>query len=243
MLRSIDVNTFFGFDRNRQREYPMGDLLRLLDRHQVDRALTVSLRGAYYDFVAANKDVLAASQKHPQIIPVATLHPGRYIGCLEEVRRCIGEGIVAFRFFPDLQGWHPSELHFLRVAEAITEHGGRAILLPGGIGGWPTALARHLGHLPLTVIMMNVGYGVLGEAIAAMMCAPNLACEGTMFDTPWVYETLCREVGQHRVFFGSGLPARYFSSAYGMVQHAELSDEQRAAILCGNAERLLGLGD
>lgn len=241
MLRPIDVNTFFGFDRNRQRDYPLDDLLRLLDRHGVDRALTVSLRGAYYDFVAANNDVLAASREHPQLIPVATIHPGRYLGCVEEVRRCIGEGVLVFRFFADLQAWHPSELHFLRVAEAIAEHGGRAMLLPGGIGGWPTALARHLGHLPLTVIMMNVGYGVLGEAIAAMAVAPNLACEGTMFDTPWVYETLCREVGQHRVFFGSGLPARYFSSAYGMIKHAEVPEEQRAAILRENAARLLDL--
>lgn len=243
MLGPIDVNTFFGFDRSRQREYPLDELLRLLERHHVAQALTVSLRGAYYDFVAANDDILAAARAHPQLIPVATIHPGRYLGCLEEVRRCIGEGIAVFRFFPDLQGWHPSELHFLRVAEAIAEHRGRAILLPGGIGGWPSAIARHLGHLPVTVIMVNMGYGVLGEAIAAMACAPNLACEGTMFDTPWVYETLCREVGQQRIFFGSGLPARYFSSAYGMIQHAELSDEQRAAILRGNAARLLGLGD
>ncbi|MCX7599901.1 MAG: amidohydrolase family protein, partial [Armatimonadetes bacterium] len=239
----IDVNTFFGFDRSRQRDYPLQELLRLLDHHRVARALTVSFRGAYYDFAAANDDVLAAARRHPQLIPAATIHPGRYLGCLEEVRRRIDEGVVAFRFFPDLQGWHPSELHFLRVAEAIAVHGGRVILLPGGIAGWPTALARHLGHLPVTVVMVNVSYGVLGEAIAAMAYAPNLACEGTMFDTPWVYETLCREVGQDRIFFGSGLPARYFSSAYGMVQHAELSEQQRAAILYDNAARVLGLGD
>jgi len=241
MQRPIDVNTFFGFDRSRQRCYPLDDLLLLLERHQVAQALTVCLRGAYYDFVSANEEVIAAARAHPQLVPVATIHPGRYLGCLEEVRRCVGEGVVAFRFFPDLQGWNPSELHFLRIAEAIAEHGGRAILLPGGVAGWPTAIARHLCHLPVTVVLLCVGYGLLGEAMAAMAAAPNLACEGTMFDTPWVYETLCCEVGPHRIFFGSGLPARYFSSAYGMVQHAELSDEERAAILRGNAARLLGL--
>jgi len=39
--------------------------------------------------------------------------------------------------------------------------------------------------------------------------------------------------------FGSGLPERYFSSAYLMVERADLSQAQREAILGGNAARIL----
>jgi hypothetical protein len=242
MARILDVNTFFGLSRHGETEWSLDDLLRLLDRHGIERALTASLRGAHYDFIGGNEDTLAAARAHPNLIPAATIHPTRYLGCLEEVRRCVGEGMTAFRFWSEHQGgWGPTDLHFLRVAEEIAAAGGRAILLRADRNGWPSALARHLGGLEVAVVMLGVTYPNLGEALAAMKAAPNLCCDGVQFDTPWAYETAIAEVGVERLVFGTGLPWRYFSSAYEMVARAEITDAQREAILWGNAARILGL--
>lgn len=234
----IDVNTFFGMDRHRDVAWSLDELLRLLDQHHVDRALTCSLRGVHYDFLAGNVETRAATRQHPHLIAVATLDPRRYLDCREEALRCLGEGLRLFRFFPDVQGWPVDGLHFLRLVEVIAAGGG-ALLLPGAAGGGPSLAARVLGDFGLPVVLLGAGYSVFGELLAALVTCDNLYCDVHGLNTPGSCELICREAGEGRLMLGSGLPERYFSSAYLLVQRAGLSQSQREAILGGNAARVL----
>ena len=110
----FDVNTFFGLDRRAPTDWSLEALQRLLDRHEVSRALTYSLRGVAFDFVEGNNESVAAAARDERLVPVATVDPRRYVDCVEEVHRCLSEGLRVFRFFPDLQGWPLDGLHFLR---------------------------------------------------------------------------------------------------------------------------------
>jgi predicted TIM-barrel fold metal-dependent hydrolase len=233
----IDINTFFGLSRERPTDWSLDTLLRLLDRAGVARALTLSLRGVYYDFVAGNEETLRACAAHPQLVPVATVDPRRYVGCREEIRRCLDRGVRLFRFFPDLQGWALDGLDFLRLVEALAGQG--VLMVPANRPGWPSLAARYLAPLGVPVVLLGVGYSVFGELLAALAAHPNLYCDGMLFDSPGAYELVCAEVGAGRVMFGSGLPERYFASARLMVEHADLTPQQRAAIFYRNAARVL----
>ncbi len=236
--RVIDINTFFGPSDRAGVKWTLDDLLALVERYQVERALTLSLRGVYYDFVAGNTETMQVCRRHPELVPVATVDPRRYIECIDEVRRCVDEGIRAFRFFPDVQGWPLEHAHFLRVCEQIAD-AGAAIMLPGAAAGAPSAAARLLGDLGTPVVVLGVSYATLAELLGAMEASEDIYCEGHMFDTPWAYELVRDVAGPQRAMLGSGMPERYFASAYLMVKYAELSDEEREAVLYSNAARVL----
>ena len=238
MARIIDINTFFGPSDRANVKWTLDDLLRLVDQYEIERALTLSLRGVYYDFVAGNTDTLQVCRQHPELVPVATIDPRRYMECADEVQRCVDEGVRVFRFFPDVQGWPMDHLHFLHLCEQIAD-AGAAIMVPGGANGMPSAAARLLGEMGTPVVVLGVSYNTFAELLAAMDASEDIYCDGHLFDTPGAYE-LVREVGgEHRAMFGSGIPERYFASAYFMVKYAELSDEERDAILYANAARVL----
>ena len=238
MPRIIDINTFFGPSDRAGVKWTLDDLLGLIDRHGVERALTLSLRGVYYDFVAGNTDTLEVCRRHPELVPVATVDPRRYLECLDEVERCVDEGVRVFRFFPDVQAWPLEHVHFLRVCEAIAD-AGAAIMLPGSTAGAPSAAARLLGDLGTPVVILGVSYNTFAELLAAMETSEHIYCDGHVFDTPGAFELVRDVAGAHRAMFGSGIPERYFASAYFMVAYAELSDDERDAVLYANAARTL----
>ena len=238
MARIIDINTYFGPSDRAGVRWTLDDLLGLIDRYEIDRALTLSLRGVYYDFVAGNSDTMQVCRQHSHLVPVATIDPRRYIECLDEVRRCVDEEVRVFRFFPDVQGWPLDHVHLLRICEVIAEKGA-AIMVPGSVAGAPSTAARLLGDLGVPVVILGVSYNTLAEVLASMETSEHIYCDGHVFDTPGAFE-LVRDVGgPHRAMFGSGIPERYFASAYYMVQHAQLSDEERDAVLYANAARAL----
>jgi hypothetical protein len=52
-------------------------------------------------------------------------------------------------------------------------------------------------------------------------------------------EAFVRDYGAERMLFGSGFPESYHGSAMLALAHAEISDEDKAAIASGNLDRLL----
>jgi len=52
-------------------------------------------------------------------------------------------------------------------------------------------------------------------------------------------ESMCGQFGAQRLVFGTGLPERYAESTSLQLTHADISDQDRAAIASGNLERLL----
>jgi len=54
------------------------------------------------------------------------------------------------------------------------------------------------------------------------------------------YETLVEEVGAHRLCFGTNAPMYYVGASLMVLQHAQISEQDRAQILGGTLLRLLG---
>ena len=236
----VDINTCFGKNPKQRVDWSPETLLTLLEDKAVDRALTYSLRGVLYDFVTGNDETWEVCDRHERLIPVATIDPRRHFGCLEEVERCADRGFPVFRFFPDEQGWTINSKPFLNICEAIAEHGA-PVLLPAGATGHQTLIGETIAPFGFNIVIIGAGYGVNAETYAVAAKYDNVFAETHMFDTPGTIEGLVWVAGPHKLMFGSNSPDRYFGSAYAMVQHAELSDEDRAAILGGNALKYLHL--
>jgi len=239
MTGLLDATTSFGSSPAKRADWSLPTLLTILEKHGVERALTLSLRGKYYDFTSGNVETLAACRDHSILRPVATIDPRRYLGCLDEVARSAEAGCVAFRFFPDHQGWPLEWLPFLEIAEAIAR-ADLPVILPGGAPGNITLAGRLLSPLGLRVLFLGVGYGNMAEALAALRAHPAFYFDTHLMDTPEALEVLCRDGGEERVVFGSNAPERYFESALNILQAADLSVDQRKAISGGNLRRFLG---
>jgi len=238
----VDVLTSFGMDRTQRVEWGLDDLLGVLEKQQVERALTISLRGVSYDAATGNDETWEACRQHAVLEPVATVHPQRYWDCLEEIDRRVEQGFRVLRLFPDVQGWSVEGLHFRKLCERIAERGAR-VILPGGADGQASRIARALADLDLPVLIIGVGYSGMGELLAVLAEYPNVHCEAHVMDTPGALETLMAMGGEHKVMFGSNSPQRYFESPLLMAEHADLTEEQRTGYLRNNALAFLGEGE
>lgn len=238
----IDVNTCFGENPADSRDRSLELLLRILDKHDVHRALTYSLRGVKYDFAAGNDETVKECEEYERLIPVGTIDPRRHFGCLEEVERCVDRGVSVFRFFPDEQGWSIDSRPFLRMCEELASHD-VAVLLPAGGAGQQSIIADRIADYGFPIVICGSGYSTGAETIAVAASHKNIYCESHLINTPGTIEGITWVTGPDTILFGSNSPDRYFGAARYMVEYAELDDEVKAGILGGNAVSALGLED
>ncbi len=231
--------TSFGWDRNRPSNWKLEDLLAILERHEVERAWTHSLRAVHYAGPEGNDETLRAAEAHEVLEPVAVLDPRRFFDCREEARRRFEQGFRVFRFFPDVQGWSVEALSFRLICETLAEIGA-SIIVPAGPSGQPTRIAERLADLELKVLLIGGSYANLGEILAVLERFPKVYADGHMMDSPFAIEALLKFGGDHRVIFGTDSPMRSFESPLLMAQYAEISEYQRARYLHDNALAFVG---
>ena len=236
----VDINTCFGKTPRKRVDWSPETLVALLRERDVDRALTYSLRGVLYDFVTGNDETWEVCRRHEMLIPVATIDPRRHFGCLDEIERCADRGFSVFRFFPDQQGWTVDSAPFLKICETLAEHA-VAVMLPAGPAGHQSLVGREVAPFGFNVVLVGAGYGSNAETYAVCTSYDNVFAETHQFASPGTIEGLAWVAGAHKLMFGSNSPDRYFGAARMMVDSADLSETDRAAILGHNAVRYLRL--
>jgi predicted TIM-barrel fold metal-dependent hydrolase len=238
----IDCYTFFGASPRKPADWGLPTLLRIMDEAGVARALACSLKGLFYDFAEGNDETLAACEREPRLLPVATIDPRRRLGCEEEVERLTNRGCRAFRFFPRDQGWPLDFLPFIRLAHHIEDHGG-LVFVPCRDNGAATQLLRLLGNRPLALVLCEVGYWNFAEALACARETPNFFLETHLLDSPDALDLAAEAIGPERLLLGTNAPETSPGPALSMIRNSRLSDEAKSLLLGGNISRLLGLQD
>ncbi|MFO7946141.1 MAG: amidohydrolase family protein [Armatimonadota bacterium] len=238
----VDVNTCFGQNPADSRDRSLELLDAILNKHNVHRAMTYSLRGVLYDFVSGNEETLAVCEGNERLIPVATIDPRRHFGCLDEVERCVDRGVGTFRFFPDEQGWTIDSEPFMRICEEIAG-AGASVMLPAGPAGHQSLIAERIVPFGFPIVICGAGYATNAETIAVVASHENVFCESHLINTPGTIEGLVWVAGPGALLFGSNSPDRYFGAARHMVECAELDDDIKARIFAHNAIESLRLGD
>lgn len=238
----VDVNTHFGTSVARTPDLSLSTLLRELGSHQVAMACTCSLAGTIYEQNVGNQETFAAAQAHPQLLPVATLNPRRHLGWERDLDHALEAGAVAFRFFWQEQGWTLNSKPFQSILRHLAPHG-KPVILAAGPWSWGNigAIAEATADAGLPVILLDVQYSNLAEAVQVMQAFPHLLTDTHRLASPGSVEILAGEVGAERLLFGSGAPFRPIQPALNMVLAADLPQADKVAILAGNARRILNL--
>lgn len=233
-----DVNTVFGFWPKRKADIRLETLLGLIASKGIERACTLSARGIFYDFIEGNAETLDAARDHPALIPVGTLNPCRWLGCLDETRHLIDKGVRIFRFFPHYQEWSIDQAPFLELLDKVLAPAGVILMLPAQMGF--TAIARMAATVDNPIIIDSFRYASLAEAIVVMQKSPNLYIETHMINSPNWVELLAQNVGTDRIIFGSNAPLSYFTAASAQIENAMAPEKDKNLIFAGNLSRLLG---
>ncbi len=226
------------------RDLSVAALRRTMARHGVAEALVTHFAAIRYDARDGNDQTLALCAEtqgaSTRLHPVAVVHAGMHVGVADEIRRCANAGCVAVRLTPGQQGWSPSAASFDAALRAIA-----AVDLPAivevGASGEATTVARAAEGLDLALVLANVSYALLGEAIAVLEQHLDICLEACRLVTPGVVELLVDHVGAHRLIFGSGAPAWDPAPTLAMIREADIAAADKAAILGGNARRLFRL--
>jgi len=236
----IDCNTHFGFLPYRDTDVSLEKLISSMDAYGIAGAFSYSLKGVAYDFEDGNDETLAVTGANPRILPVATVDPRRHIGVIEEIEKRRNQGFLALRLFPELQGWRFNSVMTKPILRELERLHMPLMIACGGNGPVNDILSMIEGY-SFPVVLHGVGYGNLGEILAALKENPNLYADTQMNDTPDSLRVSVDAVGAERFVFGSGSPSTSMRSSLNGVMEAEITDEQKALILSGNISRILGI--
>jgi predicted TIM-barrel fold metal-dependent hydrolase len=237
-LNILDIDSLFGFWPLRKADLSVEALVATIQQQNVKRALALSTTGIFTDYQRGNEETVQVCQKVPELFPAATVDPRRYVGCLEEIDRRVGQGIKLFRLFPEYQNWPLDFAPFRRILGKLAERKAVAMIDAGPLGH-PTKLAALTKDLGLTLLLAAVPAAGLGELLVVLEEHPNVYVETRLLNSPQAIELLVGQSGAERLVFGSGTPLYYFSSALMPLQAANLTDAQKAQILGDNLRRLL----
>ena len=226
-----DVSTLFGFWPERQVDISLERLLKIMDRHDISRAFTLSMRGVFMDVEKGNTETLQACNDHPQrFVPVATIDPrcgGDTRGLID---RCVEEGFQHIRFFPKIQSWRPDDLVWQDICEKLIDCGKLCLHLPAGMG--LAAIDKVAQRYPLPVIVHGAFFSSEAELEMLLRRQKNVFAEISFFIGVGSLDRFCRQGFGDRLLLGTNSPFNYTASAISIVR--TLSNKSLQNDIMGN---------
>ena len=218
------------------------DVLKAMAANKIERALALCTTGITYDYRAGNAATLEACADHPdKLMPVATLDPRAYPACLDEAESCAGNGFKMIRFFPSRQGWPIRFAPFRELLQKCDE-----LHIPVAVEcthpGEATELADAVAFTQAPLLLAGVDSANIGEAISVLRTSPKFYLETTALLAPGALEAVANSVpdGAQRLIYASYSPLRFTAASLNVVRGAGVGNEQKAAIVGGNLNRLVG---
>ena len=217
-----------------------------------------ALAGQPAQITASNDAHLALARRHPEMMPIATVHPYDGAAALAEVTRVAGLGFKVLKLHPHTQKFDPADPRVLQVVMRAGE-AGMVVLMDnfGIVPGDSEKLFNLALHAPRTrFIFAHLG-GMnfrFWNVIRAARTAKDFYADNIWFDiagttvllkdSPIVDEFVwtIRGVGVDHVLLGSDFPQ--FTLAETLAAFAErlpLTPDEKRQIRIGNARTLFGL--
>ena len=236
------------------------DLIAEMDRSGIDRAVALGY-GWTDPGVArlANDYALDAATRYPgRIVPFCCVNPVWGAGAVAEVERCAASGARGIgELHSDTQGFDPADGCLLSALMAAAESLGLIVTIhasepvghqyPGKGTATPGALMRMIERFPgVRFVLPHWGGGL---PFYSLMREVRESFRNVYFDSaasPYLYdagvfEVSARAAGPEHILFGSDYPLLSQRRVLRQAREAGLSPSDEAAVLGGNAARLLGL--
>ena len=214
----------------------------LLVQHNVSGAIALSTRGAYHNAHAGNRETLALCQKtNGLLLPAAVLDPR-----LPNPHQSVS-GAKVFCLLPATQNWPMNYAPLSDLLQTLMQMGGEntakiPVWWEASRIGDATQIAQILKETgyPAPIILGGVRSDTLVEAIAVARKNEKLYLSTSRLRGIGEVEMIAASVGASRVVFASAAPARSLGAGLGLIEQADLAEEDCDRIMGGNALRLLG---
>ncbi len=192
----------------------------------------------------------AAEEHGDGLICFGSVHPDAP-DALEEMHRIAELGLPGVKLHPDYQGFFVDDDRLLPLYEAAGKlglilcfHSGIDIGLYEPVHCTPQRLARVLDSFSSPVIAAHMGGYQQWYDVEDYLVGKNV-----YFDTAFCYGCMPRghaqkivaAHGAHRILLGSDMPWCSTLHSIDFIHSLELDEESEAAILGGNARRLLSI--
>lgn len=193
-----------------------------------------------------------------------SMHPD-YENWRQELDRLAANRMRGIKIHPVYQQTDFDDIRYLRILERAGElglivvaHAGLDLGFPGSLCATPEKARRALQSVgPVRLVLAHMGGWDCWEQVAE-----KLADTSALFDTAYClddvvpldpgkpprhllsledFAALVRTFGAQRVLFGTDSPWTDPQDAIRRIRALPLSDEEKTAILGGNAQRLLGI--
>jgi len=224
-------------------------LVAMMDRHQIDRAACMSLRGMFIDWREGNEETLTAAERYQErLVPVVTISPFLE-GDGDELRRQVDRGARGVRPYPLFHNYPLDSTFVDDVCTAAAGCGIPVVVPTRPMMNWrfkPLAIesvGAVIDRHPATAFLISgPNYLVEYQALIKLMDrCPNAAYEISCLQGFEAVAELVAEVGAERVLFGTGAMLHYPACNVAKLAGAKITPEQREMIEHENASRLLGL--
>ena len=237
------------------------DLITAMDEAEVDMSVVLGLGWTDPDIAREVNDyLLESAARHPQrLVAFCSVNPAWEEQALREVERCARLGARGVgELHPDIQGFDLSDAKVMGPLVEVVRSYGLIMLThasePVGHGyagkgaTTPSVVVGLIERFPdVPIVCAHWGGGL---PFYALMPEIGTMLSNTYFDTaatpllyqPEVFSVAMQLVNRGSILLGSDYPLVNPRRLIRQVGEARLTDEDKRAILGGNAQRLLGLG-
>jgi predicted TIM-barrel fold metal-dependent hydrolase len=168
-----------------------------------------------------------------------------------ELERAIDAGLRGVRLYPSFHSYRLDSEFVDEICRVAGERHLPVMIPTRPMMNWrfPAISLDSIGavverHPDTSFIMSGPNYLIEYQALVRLMKkSANVWYEISCLQGFGSVARLAGELGADRVLFGTGAVLHYPACNVAKLDHAELSEEQRAAIAYENAVRLLGVGD
>ncbi|MCX7918262.1 MAG: amidohydrolase family protein [bacterium] len=234
----IDGNTFFGFYPKRNLDTSVTQLLNMMKKNNISRAITISLQSIHYDYRLGNQETIEVAQANPNLTPAFSVDPREYFGCFDEINLRASQGCKLIRLFPEVQGWHFDAAPLPKILRAIAD-AKLILMVESRAWGVATKYAELAQRYGFPIILTGISYFNFGEALELLKTVPKVYLEPRILDTPDGIDLAVKEAGADRLIFGSHAPFDYIEPALMLIERSHISQEEKSLILAENIKKLL----
>lgn len=224
-------------------------ILRHLDQHGLDKAVVLNI--ATNPKQQHNVNDFAAAINSQRLIAFGSVHPDAP-DCIDELYRIREMGLKGIKLHPEYQNFYVDADKMLNIYETadkldliVSFHAGVDIQYFEPVHNTPERMAHILPAFTKgRVVAAHMGGWQLWHEVEKHLVGKNL-----YLDTAFCYanmpaphaKRIVKRHGADKILFGSDLPWSSSGLTRRFVESWGLSPDEYAAVMGGNAARLLGL--
>lgn len=216
-----------------------------------------ALQGDPASIRAHNDALLALAAKHPEMMPIATVHPYDGQAALDELQRVAGLGVKVLKIHPHTQKFDPDDARVLALVKRAGELDvivliDNANILPGdseklfnlALHAPKTKfIFAHMGGLNFrfwnVLKLARTAEGLFGDNIYFDISAMVTIAADAPIEPEFIWTM--RNVGIDHILLGSDYPQLTLAQTLDAFERLDLTAEEKAQIRRANAKALFGL--